>query len=386
MFVDFFYDLRRAKLPVSLSEWMALMEALVSGHIHTLDDFYLIARAILVKREAHFDLFDQVFLSHFKDAPFPEPLLKELKDWLENPIAKRTFTPEELAALKKLPLEELLKQLEERLKEQKERHDGGNRWIGTGGTSPFGHSGYNPQGVRIGGQSMNRSALKIASERRFRNYRNDLILDTRQTKLALKKLRALRPDGAEDVLDLDASIDKTCQSAGDIELVFKRERKNSLKILLLMDVGGTMDPYTHLVSQLFSAAHASTHFKDFRYFYFHNCVYSHLYSDADLWKRVPTADVLRQFDKDYRLIMVGDAAMNPHELISVNGAIDYYSTELKSGLYWLKTLLAHFEKTIWLNPEPSAYWYSETTQLIRRLFPMFPLTLDGLEEGIRKLR
>lgn len=386
MFIDFFFDLKRAKLPVALSEWMTLMEALVKGEVATLDEFYFIARAVLIKRESQFDLFDRVFLSHFKDLPFPTPLLEELEEWLHNPIARREFTPEELMALKKLPLDELMRMLEERLKEQKERHDGGNKWIGTGGTSPFGHGGYNPQGIRIGGQSGSRSAIKVAAERRFRNYRSDLVLDTRQIKVALKKLRLLRHEGPQTELDLDQSIDKTCRNGGYIDLIFKAEERNDMRILLLMDVGGTMDPYAALVSQLFSAAHSSTHFKDFKYFYFHNCVYSHVYTDVELGKKYPTAELFRLYSDKYRLIMVGDAAMNPGELLWDNGIIDYFAPyEGKTGLYWLKQLIGHYHHHIWLNPEPRAYWYAETTQIISKLFPMFPLTLDGLEEGIRAL-
>ncbi len=387
MFLDFFFDLKAAKLPVSLSEWMTVTEALVRGEIATLDDFYFVSRALLVKRENHFDLFDRVFLSHFKNAPFPEPFLDSLLDWLKSPIARRQFSPEELSALQKLPREELLRLLEERLKEQRERHDGGNKWIGTGGTSPFGHSGYNPQGIRIGGQSMNRSAMKVAAERRFRNYRSDLILDTRQIKVALKKLRLLRRDGVEEELDLDGTIEKTAKGGGDIDIVLKPPRKNDLRVLLLMDVGGTMDPYAHLVDQLFSAAHASTHFKDFQHFYFHNCVYSSIFSDMERGKRIPTADLFRRFGKHYRLIVVGDAAMNPYELLYSDGVIDFHAPrESHSGLHWLQALETHYSHAVWLNPEPAAYWYSETTQVIRQLFPMFPLTLDGLEEAIRALR
>src|SRR3990167_268140 len=313
MFFDFFFDLRRAKLPVSLAEWMTLLMALAKGQIHSLDDFYCVSRALLIKRETQFDLFDRVFLSHFKDMPFPVPLLDELKDWLATPIARREFSTEELAALQKLPLDEMMRLLEERLKEQKERHDGGGKWIGTGGTSPFGHSGYNPQGIRIGGQSTSRSAVKVAAERRFRNYRSDLILDTRQMKVALKKLRFLRREGALCDLDLDLTIDKTCKGGGAIDLVFKPEARNDMRVLLLMDVGGTMDPYAMLVSQLFSAAHASSHFKDFQFFYFHNCVYSHVYTDMARFKKIPTTDIFRKYSDKYRLIVVGDAAMHPGE-------------------------------------------------------------------------
>lgn len=320
----------------------------------------------------------------------PLELLEELKDWLANPIARRQFNPEELAALKKLSLSDLMKQLEERLKEQKERHDGGNRWIGTGGTSPFGHGGTNPQGIRIGGAPSNysgsRSAIKIAAERRFRNYRSDLILDTRQIKMALKKLRFLRREGPQVDVDMDETIDKTCKNAGDIDIVFKAERRNDMRILLLMDVGGTMDPYAELVSQLFSAAHSSTHFKDFQYFYFHNCVYSHVYKDASLYKRVPTADLFRKFSEKYRLIVVGDASMNPGELLWANGVIDFFAAEEPhSGLYWLEKVRDHYPRHVWLNPEPKPYWYAETTQIIQRVFPMFPLSLEGLDEGVRTL-
>jgi uncharacterized protein len=387
MFTDFFFGLKKNKVPVSVTEWLTFMKALAQGlHFSDLNGFYHVARAILVKNEAHFDLFDQVFAAYFKDLPMPEGLEEKILDWLKKPIEKRELTAEEKTLIEQYDLEELRRLFEERLKEQTERHDGGNRWIGTGGTSPFGHGGYHPGGIRVGGQGGSRSAVQVASERRFRNYRHDITLDVRQMQVSLKKLRQWIQEGPEDELDLEGTIDKTCRNGGDIDLVFRRPRKNDVKILLLMDVGGTMDPYADLVSQLFSAAHQATHFKDFRYYYFHNCVYQNVYKD--MWRRdkVPTGDLFRLYNENYRLIMVGDAYMAPYELLSPFGAIDYYDQNRLPGVEWLHKLQRHFRKSIWLNPEPAEYWAGETTAMIRQIFSMYTLTLDGLDEAVHDLK
>lgn len=386
MFINFYYLLRKHKLPVSIQEWMVLMQALKKGLMDSnLNRFYSLSRAILVKDEAYFDLYDQVFLYFFKGSLEPTPLDDQIQEWLKSTPLERFFSKEELEKLKALSLDELHRLFEERLKEQKEAHQGGSRWIGTGGTSPFGHSGYHPTGIRIGGAARNRSAVKIASERRFRNYRHDLTLDTRQIKVALKELRELRRFGPFDELDLTNTIDQSCKNAGDIELVFRASRKNQTKVLLMMDVGGTMDPYAGLVSQLFSATHSSTHFKDFKFYYFHNCVYSKVYKDMERQEAIPTGDLFRHYNPDYKLILIGDAWMSPYELLSANGAIDFWSHESTPGYVWLKRLKEHFTKSIWLNPEKQDYWQSETIAAIRNIFPMFSLTLEGLQDGIERL-
>jgi uncharacterized protein with von Willebrand factor type A (vWA) domain len=387
IFSDFFFLLRANKLRVTTHEWLLLMRALsedLAGG--SLLDFYHLSRAVLVKSEAYFDIFDQVFAHYFKGVEIPTAVNDDIKRWLDRMPLERFLSPEEIAKLKSLSLEDLQKLFEERLREQDAEHHGGNRWIGTGGTSPFGHGGFHPTGIRVGGQSRNRSAVKIAAERRFQNYRNDLTLDIRQIQLALKKLRELRRDGLHEELDLDETIDKTCRNAGDIDIVFRPGRKNTTRVLLLMDAGGTMDPYADLVSLLFSAAHQSNHFKDFKYYYFHNCVYSRVFEDMERSRGIPTGDLFRLYGHDYKLILVGDAWMHPYELFYTGGAIDFYSNEAEAGIRWLMRLHDHFRKAVWLNPEDRRYWNADTITAIRQIFPMYALTLEGLEEGIRRLK
>lgn len=386
MFIDFFFLLRQYKIPVTLSEWMLFTQALQSGLVDSnLDRFYAVSRALLVKNEAHYDVFDQIFLHYFKGAVEPAKIDGQIWDWLNRVPVNRYFSPEELEQLKKLSLEELEKLFRERLAEQKKQHHGGNRWIGTGGTSPFGHGGQHPSGIRVGGEGHNRTAVKVAAQRRFRNYRHDLALDVRQVKMALKELRELRRHGARTELDVDSTIDRACRNAGEIELVFHAARKNQTKLILLMDVGGTMDPHAQLVSLLFSAAHSSEHFRDFRHFYFHNCVYSRLFSNMERNEWLPTAELFRRFNSDYKLVLVGDAWMNPYELYSEYGAIDFYSHESVPGLRWLTRLKGHFPHAVWLNPESVEYWRAETIRTIHQIFPMFPLTLDGLHAAVAEL-
>jgi uncharacterized protein with von Willebrand factor type A (vWA) domain len=279
----------------------------------------------------------------------------------------------------------MLKEFEKRLEEQTEQHDGGGYWIGRGGYSPFGHSGYHPAGIRIGGQSRNRSAVQIAQERKFRNYRHDLTLDVRQIKVALSKLRQLNRIGPEDELDLEETIDTTARNAGEIELAWKRSRKNSVKLLLLMDIGGSMDPYALLCSRLFSAAHSSSHFKDFRYYYFHNCIYDNLYQDMEREEAVATEYLLQNLEPDYKLLLVGDAAMGPWELTQINGAINYYERNEIPGLVWLKRIAEHFTHTAWLNPSDPRIWIHPSIQMVGQVFPMLPLTIEGLEQAVKKL-
>ncbi len=296
MFTDFFYLLKKKKIPVSLTEWMTLMEALSRGCIHNLDDYYFLARAILVKSEAYFDHYDTAFQEYFQGIEAPPTILEEVLKWLEDPLNRMAITDDNPALYDEDYLNQLMKELEKRLAEQTSQHDGGNYWIGRGGTSPFGHSGYHQAGIRIGGQSGGGHALKIAQARLFRNYRNDLTLDIRQIKLALKGLRRLSRIGAEDELDLEGTIDATARNCGDIELHWRRSRKNAAKVLLLMDAGGSMDPYASLCSQLFSAAHSSTHFKDFQYYYFHNCIYDYVFKDMERLQVVNTGHLMRTLE------------------------------------------------------------------------------------------
>jgi uncharacterized protein with von Willebrand factor type A (vWA) domain len=385
MFIDFFYILRKRKVPVSFTEWMTLMEAVARGHINDLDEFYFLARAILVKSEAYFDHYDVAFKEYFQGIESIEEITKQILEWLQNPITRRALTAEQLAELKTLPLDELIKQLEDRIKTQNGVHNGGSKWIGTGGTSPFGHSGQNPAGIRIGGPGGGRHAIKVAEERRFRNYSNDLTLDVRQIKVALRGLRRLNRVGPQDELDIDETVDHTAKNVGELELVWRRQRKNNVKLLLLMDTGGSMDPYIQTCSQLFTAAHSSTHFKDFQYYYFHNCVYDSLYKDYYRGVKISTDYLLQTLEPDYKVVIVGDADMAPSELLEKNGAIFYYQSNETPGIDWLKRISAHFTHSVWLYPDSEFPRTATTSALISKIFPMYSLTLDGLDKAVKKL-
>lgn len=389
MFTQFFYTLKERKVPVSITEWMTLMEVLSKGYIENLDDFYYIARSVLVKSEAHFDHYDVAFQEFFKGIEAPKEITKEILEWLKNP-ANRTAMMEHLSAkeraeFEKMNLNELMKEFEKRMAEQKEQHNGGGYWVGTGGTSPFGHSGYHPGGIRIGGEGGGRSAMKVAQERRFQNYRSDVTLDVRQIKMALRGLRMLTRVGPEDELDLEGTIDKTCRNAGDIDLVWRRRRKNTVKLLLLMDTGGSMDPYVNVCTRLFSAAHSMSHFKDFQYYYFHNCIYDTLWRDMEQLISLKTEDVLKKLESDYKVIFVGDARMASSELTERWGSINYYERNDTPGIMWFKRISDHFSHSVWLNPEAPSYWQHPTVLMIGRLFPMYELTIDGLNQAIKKL-
>jgi len=385
MFTDFFYTLKRRKVPVSIIEWMTLMEALSKGYISNLDEFYYLARAILVKSESYYDHYDLAFQEYFKGIETPAEITEQIMEWLQDPINRMTLSEEERALFDNMDFDELLKELENRLKEQTEQHDGGGYWIGRGGTSPFGHSGYHPAGIRIGGESGGRHAIQIAQERRFRNYRSDVTLDVRQIKMALRGLRQLSRIGPEDELDLERTIDATSKNAGEIEMVWTRSRKNAVKLMLLMDVGGSMFPFARLCSRLFSAAHSSTHFKDFQYFYFHNCIYDNLYQDIERQDAVSTDHLLHILEPDYKVVLVGDARMAMPELTQRYGAIYYYEHNELPGLLRLKQIAEHFTHCVWINPTEPYYWNHPTVMLVEKFFPMFELTLDGLDQAVKKL-
>ncbi|MHA1368807.1 MAG: vWA domain-containing protein [Promethearchaeota archaeon] len=386
MFVDFFYLLRDIGVPVSITEWLTLMDAMNKGlEDQSLLNFYYVARSILVKDIKYYDHFDQAFAFYFKSLKLPDKIRQELLNWLKNPKKRPASLPPMLKALENFDLKRLFEEFEKIRKLQDERHDFGSTWIGTGGTSPWGHSGKNPMGIRVGGSGGGRSAVQIATERKFKNYRHDIVLDTRQIKIALKKLRKFKRVGSEEELDLEETIDKTCRNGGDIELVFTPPKKNQVKLALFMDAGGSMDPFAHLVELLFSAAHASNHFKDFKYYYFHNCIYEFVYKDIEMEKQIPTARVLRDLDKDYRVIIVGDAAMAPYELTAAWGSIYYYHHNETPGIEWLRRFKRHFRKIVWLNPVNPLYWTAHTTEIIKGIFEMFPLTIEGLEDAIKTL-
>jgi uncharacterized protein len=385
MFTPFYYKLKEKKLPVSITEWMILMEALSKGCINNLNEFYYLARAILVKSETHFDQYDVAFQEYFNGIAPPIEVTDELLTWLTDPKNRPQLTPEQIAAIQQMDLDQLLKEFEKRLQEQKERHDGGNYWIGTGGTSPFGHSGYNPRGILVGGPGGMHSAVRIAEARYFRNYRSDVTLDVRQIKVALKQLRQLNRIGLEDELDLDKTVDATCKNAGELEFKWKRPRKNSVKLLLIMDAGGSMEPYAELCSQLFSAANSLSHFKAFKYYYFHNCPYDVLYPDIQQRKGETMENIIKTRDADYKVIFVGDASMAWSELFDQYGDIYFHGYQKMSGFDRLKQLKSHFSHCVWLNPESASKQIYPTAQAIAKLFPMYDLTVDGLNLAVKKL-
>ncbi|MGI6712651.1 MAG: vWA domain-containing protein [Bacillota bacterium] len=395
MFSDFFFLLRRFGISVSINEWMTLMEALDKGLAgSSLTGFYFLARAILVKTEAHFDRFDLAFSSYFGEVDTPEELPEIIFQWLNKSVPQRVFEHYFSHLPKGLDLDSLKRELEKRLEEQKEEHHGGSYWVGTGGTSPFGHSGYHPGGIRIGGESRNHSAVKVAGERRFQEFRTDETLNVRQFQLALRRLRQFttRLDGVKSELDMDATISETCDNAGRLKLVWQRPRTNSVKVLLLMDSGGSMLYHSQLCNRLFTAVNKANHFKDLQIYYFHNCVYDWLYQDPScrLQYSLETDYILKNLDSDYRLLVVGDASMAPSELMMAGGIIEWGMNNDRPGIYWLQRLKDHFEHCVWLNPIPADEWPwtlgSYTIKMISQVFPMFELTVDGLDQAVRRLR
>jgi len=380
IFLDFFYRLKDSKVPVSLTEWLTLIEALALGlHGSSLIGFYSLSRSLLVKDEAYFDEFDRVFAEHFEGVVDLSAIEKDVWEWLENSIQPYQLDPALRKILDSVDVERLRELFEQRLREQTERHNGGNRWIGTGGTSPFGHGGYHPGGIRVGGQGRFGSAVQVAAARRFREHRHDLVLDTRQLSVALRKLRALKRSGLDEELDIDGTIDKTARAAGELELVFRPERRNDLRLLLAMDVGGSMEPYRHLVDLLFSAAHAARHFKRFDHVYFHNCVYGEVYKDALFQEAIPTQRLIEQLDADTRLVLVGDAYMYPGELTDRYGAIQWDDRNDTPGYVWLERLAERFKHSAWINPMSGRMWHAPSVHLIRNLYPMVELTIEGIE-------
>lgn len=384
MFVPFLYELRALKVPVGTQEAIALAQALKEGlHDSSLDGFYHVARSILCHSENQLDAFDVAFAKHFKGVELEAiEIHKQLIEWLRDAKPRPQLTPEELALIEQLDRETLEKLFEQRLREQKERHDGGNKWIGTGGKSPFGHSGAARDGIRVGGEGGNRRAFQVATERHFKDYRDDLVLDVRQFGLALRKLRALTREGHADELDLDETIEQTAKNLGDLEVVVRPPRKSNTRVILLMDVGGSMDPYAQLVSRLFTATKKASHFKELRTYYFHNCVYGRVYESANLRGAIPLGQVFADTNAEYKLIVVGDALMAPWELADRSG---WYNDDSVEGVVWLMRLVERYPKSVWLNPEPTTAWWQTTIEIIRRVFPMYPLTLEGLGEAIDHL-
>ena len=387
MLIDFFFTLKDAKVPVSIKEFLVLLEALDKQVIDpSLDDFYFLSRTTLVKDEANFDKFDKAFGAYFHgvDTLFeknPEIPL----EWLMKRL-QRELTPEQKAAIEKFGYDKLMDRLKQLLEEQKARHEGGNKWIGTGGTSPFGNSGQNPEGVRIGGEGGNRSAVKVWDQRAYRDYDGERELGTRNIKVALRRLRKFAREGADEELALDDTIRATANNAGWLDLKMQPERKNKVKVLMLMDVGGSMDDHIARVEELFSAA--KTEFKNMEFFYFHNCVYE------TLWKhnrrrhaeRFATWDVIRKYPPDTKLIFVGDATMSPYEVVQPGGSVEYHNEE--AGAVWLQRFVHQFPKFVWLNPEPEGLWqYRQSIAIIKQLMAnrMYPVTMEGLERAMQML-
>jgi len=387
MLIDFFFTLKDAKIPVTIKEFLTLLEALEKNLIgQSMDDFYFLARLAMVKDEAHYDKFDRAFGQYFKgiDGAFEASGAIPL-DWLLKRMA-RELMPEQKAQLEKFGYDKLMDRLSALLKEQKERHEGGGKWIGTGGTSPFGNGGANPEGIRIGGAGGNRTAVKVWEQRTYKDYDAERELGTRNIKVALRRLRKFARHGADDELALDATIRATASNAGYLDIKMQPERKNKIKVLMLLDVGGSMDDHIARTEELFSAA--KTEFKNMAFFYFHNCVYD------TLWKhnrrrnaeRFPTWDILRKYPADTRLIFVGDATMSPYEVLVPGGSVEYNNDE--AGAAWLARCCHAFPKFVWLNPEPEGVWqYRQSISLIKQIMNnrMFPLTIDGLERGMRLL-
>lgn len=391
MLVRFFFDLRTAGVPVSLTEFLSLLQALEARVAScSAEEFYWLARLALVKDERHFDRFDRVFAQHFEGAErlFEKIIAEVPADWLKQ-LAERVLSEEERRKIEALgSWDKLLETLRQRLAEQKERHEGGSKWIGTGGTSPFGSGGYNPEGVRIGDAGKRqRRAVKVWESREYRNFDDQREIGTRNLKVALRRLRKFARQGAADELDLGGTIDATARNAGWLDLKLRPERRNTIKVLLLLDVGGSMDDHVRVCEELFSAARSE--FRHLEYFYFHNFIYEGLWKDNRRrhTERTSTLQMLRTFNADYRVIFVGDATMSPYEIVQPGGSVEHWNEE--AGSAWMQRVAAHFPYLVWLNPEPEERWdWTPSIRLTQELVGgrMFPLTLDGLDRATAALR
>jgi len=389
MLIDFFLHLRSAKLPVSIKEYLTLVEA-VRRHVigPSVDDFYFLSRATLVKDERNFDKFDKAFGAYFNGVrQIPGIDLDLPLEWLKRQF-QREFTAEEKAAIEAMGgLDKLIERLKQLLDEQKDRHEGGSKWIGTNGTSPFGNGGYNPEGIRVGGPSAgNRTAVKVWEQRAYRDYDDQVELGTRNIKVALRRLRKFAREGAIEELDLDDTVASTARNAGYLDIKMVPERHNTIKVLMLLDVGGTMDDHIKRTEELFSAA--KTEFKHLEFYYFHNCVYDFVWKNNRRRhsERLTTWDLLRKYNPDYRLIFVGDATMSPYEILQPGGSVEYNNEE--AGAVWLQRLAERFPKFAWLNPEPEGVWeYRQSIAVIRKVLAqrMYPVTINGLEKAMREL-
>ena len=390
MLVNFFFTLREFRVPTTIREFLDLLRGLEQGVVYAnIDDFYLFARTALVKDERHFDKFDKAFAKYFEgiDSIDPDLLSKAIpEDWLRKEVEKH-LTPEEMAELQKMgSLEKLMEEFQKRLEEQHKRHQGGNRMVGTGGTSPFGAYGANPEGIRLAGQSRNKTAVKVWEKREFRNLDDSVELGIRNIKVALRRLRKFARTGVAEELDINDTIRSTAHNAGLLDIKMVPERKNQVKVLLFFDVGGSMDPHVRICEELFSAARSE--FKHMEYFYFHNFIYEGVWQDNfRRWsERMPVWDIIHKYGPDYRVIFVGDASMSPYEVMAVGGSVEHFNEE--PGAVWMKRLTNHFQKVIWLNPEPERLWNgTQSIVMARDLVEqrMHPLTLKGIEAGMKYL-
>ncbi|MCG8472791.1 MAG: hypothetical protein MI742_13190 [Desulfobacterales bacterium] len=393
MFINFFFKLKEIGVPVSPTSFLRLHRAMTMGLVNSVEEFYTTARTILIKSERYFDIYDQVFAWYFKGVEIPEDdelILDEmakamLDEWLQNPKEMAQALGEEEEKLSRFSPDELIDYFKKRLKDQKERHDGGSKWIGTGGYSPVGHSGYHPGGMRVGGQSKNKSAVKLAGERRYKEYSGYGPLTQAHIGEALKRLRNLVPSGPRDAINVDKSIYQTMKNGGEIEIVFDQSLRDRLKVVLMIDNGGwSMDPYVNVVQTLFDYARAQ--FKDLKTYFFHNTIYDTVWLDASRYRKPKRIDEFAKIDPDTRLIILGDASMAPYELLSRDGSIYVQDRSGKPSIERLRFLSETFENCVWLNPvQPHMWEYTRTIQVIRQIFPMYELSLDGLEAAVTHL-
>jgi len=393
LFTDFFYLLRNAGIPASPTSFLRLQEAMLKGLVGSLEDFYVVARSLLVKSERYFDLYDRVFAHRFEGAEFPDRPGEEigefaralLEEWLRDPDAAARALGIDRDELKSMSPDELLEYFAERLREQTGHHHGGSKWIGTRGTSPVGHSGYHPDGMRVGGVSGRGSAVKVALDRRYRDYSSRGPLSRAHLGEALKRLRHMVPVGPKDRVNVDETVYRTMKNAGEIEIVFDRGYRNRLKVILALDNGGwSMEPHVNIVGTLFS--YARSQFDDIRTFYFHNTIYDHLWEDPPRRRKPFRVEELVKLSPDSRFILVGDASMAPYELMARDGSIYAGERSGATSHERLRFIAETFPRSVWLNPRPADQWpYTRTIGMIREIFPMFELSLDGLEEAVNFL-
>jgi len=389
MLISFFQVLKRAGIPVSIKELLDLILAL-KNHLAfaSVDEFYFLSRTILVKDEKYFDRFDQAFGFYFRDLESLEDIIQALipDEWLRHEFTKQ-LSEEDKARIESLGgLDKLIEEFKKRLEEQKERHQGGSKWIGTGGTSPFGHSGYHPEGIRVGGESRNKKAVKVWEKREFKNLDDSVELGTRNIKVALRRLRKFARTGAEDELDLDDTIRSTANNAGLLDIKMVPERHNSAKVLLFFDVGGSMDPHIKICEEMFAAARSE--FKHMEYFYFHNFIYESVWNDNSRRhnERLQLLDIMHRYSSDYNIVFVGDASMSPYEILQPGGSVEHWNEE--AGVLWMRRLKETYQKIIWINPLPKDEWYyTQSIEMTNHLLDghMYPLTVKGLEEGMGHL-